>query len=59
MKTKKQKVNYISRTITFTKKPHYKLIDNLIDKFIKETKCKFIDWYIIDLNKIILSGIIK
>tara|TARA_R110002012_G_scaffold13648_3_gene57962 strand:- start:870 stop:1046 length:177 start_codon:yes stop_codon:yes gene_type:complete len=55
----------INRTIKFGKSPRKgkyfmepKLLDYLIEKFTKETKCKFLDFYIINNNKIVLSGII-
>jgi len=62
----KQKVTHISRTIKFKKSPNkgnyfmdYKVLDLLIDKFIKETKCKFIDFDLVNDKKIVLMGVIK
>ena len=66
MKTKTKQEKQISRTITFKKSPRKgkyfmepKLLDFLIDKFTKETKCKFIDFYLVGEKKVELLGVIK
>jgi hypothetical protein len=66
MTTKTQKVQHISRTIQFKKSPNKgkyfmepKLLDYLIDKFTKETKCKFVDFDLVNDKKIVLMGVIK
>ena len=66
MKTKTQKVQHISRAIQFKKSPNQgkyfmnpKLLDFLIDKFTKETKCKFVDFDLVNDKKIVLMGVIK
>lgn len=58
MKTKK--VIQITREITFkssNKKRQAKVLDFCIDKFIKETNCTFVDFYLIGINKVQLLGI--
>tara|TARA_R100000742_G_C4245942_1_gene64884 strand:- start:422 stop:604 length:183 start_codon:yes stop_codon:yes gene_type:complete len=60
MKTKK--VTHITRNITFkssNKKRQAKVLDFCIDKFIEETNCKFVDFYLIGINKVQLHGIKK
>ena len=59
---KKKKTTHITRNITFkssNKKRQAKVLDFVIDKFIKETKCKFVDFYLIGKNKVQLHGIKK
>jgi len=61
-KTMKNKVTHITRNITFksnNKKRQAKVLDFVIDKFIKETNCKFVDFYLIGINKVKLHGIKK
>lgn len=57
-----KKVTHITRNITFkssNKKRQAKVLDFVIDKFVKETKCKFVDFYLIGINKVQLHGIKK
>lgn len=56
----KNKITHITRNITFktnNKKRQTKVLDFLINKFIKETNCKFVDFYLIGVNKVKLYGI--
>ena len=59
---KNKKTTHITRNITFkssNKKRQAKILDFLIDKFTKETNCKFVDFYLIGINKVQLHGIKK
>jgi len=56
----KNKVTHITRNVTFkssNKKRQAKILDYIIDKFIKDTNCKFVDFYLIGINKVKLHGI--
>ena len=56
------KKKYITRTLTFknsNKKKQAKVLEVCIDKFIKDRQCKFVDYYLIDTNKVQLLGVIK
>ena len=56
----KNKITHITRNIKFktnNKKRQTKVLDFLIDKFIKETNCKFVDFYLIGVNEVKLYGI--
>jgi len=58
----KTKVTHITREIIFksaNKKRQAKVLDFCIDKFVKETNCKFVDFYLVGLNKVQLHGIKK
>ena len=58
----KTKTTHITKEITFksyNKKRQAKVLDFVIDKFITETNCKFVDFYLIGINKVKLHGIKK
>ena len=58
----KNKVTHITRNVTFkssNKKRQTKVLNFVIDKFVKETKCEFVDFYLIGINKVQLHGIKK
>lgn len=58
----KRKVTHVTRNVTFkssNKKRQAKILDFVIDKFTKETNCKFVDFYLIGINKVQLHGIKK
>ena len=58
----KTKVTHITRNVTFkssNKKRQAKVLDFVIEKFTKETNCKFVDFYLIGINKVQLHGIRK
>jgi len=59
---KNKKVTHITRNVTFKSsnlKRQAKVLDFIIDKFKKETNCKFVDFYLIGINKVQLHGIRK